>query len=177
MNCLMSVWNRHEAELRAWLRCRLSNPHDAEDLLQDLFLKALRQDKKFCQIENARAWLFEVARNALADRLRLKKEQVELPEDLVHEIDEPIPVDTLAQCLPRALAELAEEDREAITLCDLEGVNQEEFARLKGLTLPGAKSRVQRARKRLREHLTDACQVRFDAAGKVCCFVPRGSRG
>lgn len=173
MNCLMTAWHLHEAELRAWLRGRLGNAHDAEDMLQDLFLKALRQDKKFCQIGNARAWLYEVARNALADRLRLKKDQVELPDDLVQELDDPIPVDTLAQCLPRALAELSEEDREAITLCDLEGLNQEDFARLKGLTLPGAKSRVQRARKRLRDHLSNACQVRFDEAGKVCCFVPR----
>lgn len=173
MNCLMSAWHRHEGELRAWLRGRMGNSHDAEDLLQDLFLKAMRQDKQFCEIGNARAWLFEVARNALADRLRLKKEQVELPEDLVHETDEPAAVDSLAACLPRALSELSEEDREAITLCDLEGLSQEDYARLKGLTLPGAKSRVQRARKRLRKHLTGACQVRFDAAGKVCCFVPR----
>lgn len=174
MNCLMSAWHRHETELRAWLRGRLGNAQDAEDMLQDLFLKALRQDKKFCQIDNARAWLYEVARNALADRLRLEKHQVELPEGLAAEVDEPVPVDTLAQCLPRALMELAEEDREALTLCDLEGLNQADYARLKGLTLPGAKSRVQRARKRLREHLSSACQVRFDEAGKVCCFVPRG---
>ncbi|HYP68280.1 MAG TPA: RNA polymerase sigma factor SigZ [Thiobacillaceae bacterium] len=169
----MSAWDTHEAELRGWLRNRLGNPHDAEDLLQDLFIKALRQDKKFCEIANARAWLFEVARNALADRLRLKKQQVELPDDLVHDADEPAAVASLAACLPRALAELSEEDREVITLCDLEGLNQEDYARLKGLSLPGAKSRAQRARKRLREHLTAACQVKFDAAGKVCCFVPR----
>jgi RNA polymerase sigma-70 factor, ECF subfamily len=141
--------------------------------LQELFLKALRQDGKFCQIENARAWLFEVARNAIADRLRLKKAQVELPEDLAQETDELAAVDSLAACLPRALSELSEEDREAITLCDLEGLTQEDYARMKGLTLPGAKSRVQRARKRLREHLSEACQVRFDEAGRVCCFVPR----
>lgn len=173
MNCLMTAWHRHEAELRAWLRGRMGNHHDAEDLLQELFLKALRQDGKFCHIENARAWLFEVARNAIADRLRLNKDQVELPEDLAQETDEPAAVDSLAACLPRALSELSDEDREAITLCDLEGLTQEDYARMKGLTLPGAKSRVQRARKRLREHLSEACQVRFDAAGKVCCFVPR----
>jgi RNA polymerase sigma-70 factor (ECF subfamily) len=174
MNCLMRAWDRHEAELRGWLRGRLGNAHDAEDMLQDLFLKALRQDRKFCEIANARAWLFEVARNAVADRLRLKKEQVELPDDLVAEHEEPAAVESLAACLPRALSELPEEDREAITRCDLEGMTQEDYARLKGLTLPGAKSRVQRARKRLREHLTEACQVKFDAAGKACCFVPRG---
>ena len=45
--------------------------------------------------------------------------------------------------------------------------------RLKGLSLPGAKSRVQRARQRLRERLASACQVRLDVEGQVCCFVPR----
>jgi RNA polymerase sigma-70 factor (ECF subfamily) len=173
MNCLMRAWDRHEAELRGWLRGRLGNAHDAEDMLQDLFLKAMHQDRKFCEIANARAWLFEVARNAVADRMRLKKEQVELPDDLVAEHEEPAAVESLTACLPRALSELPEEDREAITRCDLEGMTQEDYARLKGLTLPAAKSRVQRARKRLREHLTEACQVKFDAAGKACCFVPR----
>jgi len=142
-------------------------------MLQDLFLKAMRQDKKFCEIGNVRAWLFHVARNALADRLRLKREQVALPDDLAAEYDEPVPVDTLVQCLPRALAELSEEDRDALVLCDLEGMSQADYARRTGLSLPGAKSRVQRARKRLREHLTGVCQVRFDEAGNVCCFVPR----
>jgi RNA polymerase sigma-70 factor (ECF subfamily) len=173
MNCLMKAWDQHEAELRGWLMARLGNQHDTEDLLQDLFLKAMRQDRKFCEIENARAWLFEVARNAMADRMRLKKDQVELPDDLAAAHDEIPAVESLSACLPRALSELAEEDRDAITRCDLEGMTQEDYARLKGLTLPGAKSRVQRARRRLREHLTEACQVKFDAAGKVCCFVPR----
>lgn len=174
MNCLMRAWDSHEAELRAWLRRRLNNTHDAEDLLQDLFIKALRQDKKFCEIANARAWLYDVARNALADRLRVKREQIELPEDLVAEHDEPAAVETLATCLPRVLAKLPEEDREAITRCDLEGMSQHDYARLKKLSLPGAKSRVQRARKRLREELMSACGVRFDEAGNVCCFVPGG---
>ena len=69
------------------------------------------------------------------------------------------------------LAALAAEDREALTLCDLEVMTQDAYAQLKGLTLPGAKSRVHRARKPLREHTT--CQVRLDDTGRVCCFVPR----
>lgn len=173
MNCLMTAWHRHEAELRGWLRGRLPDRLDADDLLQEIFLKALRQDGKFCAIENVRAWLFEVARNAMADRLRLKRDEIELPEELTAESDEPDAVDSLAVCLPRALAEMSEEDRDALTLCDLENMNQAEYASLRNLTLPAAKSRVQRARKRLRAHLTGVCQVRFDETGKVCCFVPR----
>ena len=173
MNCLMTAWHQHEAELRGWLRRRMGNAADAEDILQDVFLKAMRQGERFCAIVNARAWLYEVARNALADRLRLARDTVQLPENLSADIEEAATVDSLAACLPRVLSELSAEDREAITLCDLERLPQEEYARRKGLSLPGAKSRVQRARKRLRERLTQACQVRLDADGQVSDFVLR----
>jgi RNA polymerase sigma-70 factor, ECF subfamily len=173
MSCLMTAWGQHERELRAWLVRRLGDAHAAEDLLQDLFVKALGRNQQFCEMDNARAWLFAVARNTLIDHLRLRQDHVDLPDDLPAPFDERVPVDTLAACLPRALAELSVEDREALTLCDLEGMAQDAYAQLKGLTLPGAKSRVQRARKHLREHLATACQVRLDETGRVCCFVPR----
>lgn len=169
----MRAWQQHEAELRGWLRRRLGNDADAEDQLQDLFLKAMRQGDRFCSIENARAWLFQVARNAIADRLRVARQMVELPEDLAAETTEHAAIDDLTACLPRVLSELDPDDREAITLCDLEGMTQQNFARRKGLSVAGAKSRVQRARKRLRERLTEACQVDLDASGRVTDFVPR----
>ena len=173
MNCLTTAWHGSEAELRGWLRHRLGNPVDAEDMLQELFIKAMREGDRFCAIANTRAWLFEVARNMVADRLRLKREMIELPNDLTSETEEVATVDSLVVCLPRVLSELSPEDREAITLCDLEGLPQDEYARRTGLSLPGAKSRIQRARKRLREQLSQACQVRLDAAGLVSDFVPR----
>jgi len=142
--------------------------------LQEVFLRALRQSNGLCGIDDRRAWLFHAARNLLIDRLRLSKEQVPLPDDLPS--DEQValePVDNLAQCLPRALAELSSQDREAITQCDIEGMTQQDYAARLGISLPAAKSRVQRARQRLKSHLTEACQVRFDASGQVCCFVPR----
>lgn len=99
---------------------------------------------------------------------------MELPTDLEAETDDPAPpVDGLTQCLPRVLAELSPQDREAITLCDIEGMTQQDYAKLIGLTLPAAKSRVQRARARLKARMNDACQVSYDEAGQVTGFVPR----
>lgn len=171
--CLMRAWSAHERELRGWLHHQLHDAATAEDLLQDVFIKAMRQGERFCDLANARAWLFEVTRNALADQLRRRRDSIEQPEDLTCDADIPPLVDSLAACLPRVLGELSAEDREAITLCDLEGMRQEDYARLKGLSLPGAKSRVQRARQRLKAQLASACKVQLDADGKVCCFVPR----
>ena len=177
MNCVQQAWCEHEPELRGYLRRRMARPADADDLLQEVFLKALRQGRAFCEIEQVRAWLFQVARNALADRLRVRREEVELPEDLRAETSERAPVETLDQCLPRVLAELAAEDREALALCDLEGLPQEEYARRKGIGLPAAKSRIQRARKRLRARMSEVCQVALDETGQVASFVPRPPAG
>ena len=74
-----------------------------------------------------------------------------------------------------SLRTLGAGDREAITLCHIEGLSQHEFSRRKDLSLPGAKSRVQRARERLHDQISTACQVRFDRAGYMSDFVPRPS--
>ena len=174
MRCVADAWEKHEAELCRFLRHRSGSDAEGDDLLQEVFLRVLRQPNGLCGIDNPRAWLFHAARNLLIDRLRLTKEQVPLPDDLAAEVvDLPPPVDGLTQCLPRALAELSPQDREAITLCDIEGMTQQDYAKHIGLSLPAAKSRVQRARARLKAHLSKACQVSFDADGKVAGFVPR----
>jgi RNA polymerase sigma-70 factor (ECF subfamily) len=172
-SCLTTAWIMHERELRAWLRHRLRSSADAEDILQDLFLKALRQGDRFCSIQNARAWLFEVARNTIADQLRVARETVELPDDLSETVAPIDTVDNLTACLPRVLSELDDEDRDAIFFCDLQGMSQSEFAKVKGLSLSAAKSRIQRARQRMREHMIVACQVKLDSEGNVEDFTPR----
>ena len=48
----------------------LSDGDAADDVLQDVFVKAMRQGQGFCSLDNPRAWLFQVARNALVDRAR-----------------------------------------------------------------------------------------------------------
>ena len=173
MNCLTQAWNLHAPELRGWARHRLGSAEDAEDLLQDLFLKALRQGQGFCSVRNARAWLFEVARNTLADRLRVARHTVELPEDLVSPEEVTETVDSLSGCLPRVLSELSAEDRDAITRCDLQGLSQADYAASRGLSLSAAKSRIQRARLRMKQQMTRVCQVQVDLQGHVLDFVPR----
>ena len=175
--CHSVVWRAHKNELRSFLVARCASAAEADDLLQEVFVRALLQGRDFCCVDNPRAWLFHVARNLLIDRLRVTREQVALPDDLIdesHESHNETPtVDVLSHCLPRVLSELAEQDREAILLCDLQGMTQQDYARRLGIGLPAAKSRVQRARRRLHAQLVTACQVRFDDQGKVCCFTPR----
>lgn len=172
-NCVVDAWQKYEPELRGFVTRQVGDPAAAEDLLQDAFLKAIAQGAGFCTLENPRAWLFRVARNLLVDHHRRQHQTVEVDENLsAPEVEIPAIV-SLSECLPHALEALNEEDREAITLCDLEGMKQADYAKLKDLTLPGAKSRVQRARQRLKQALQDRCNIRYDESGTICCYVPQ----
>lgn len=169
----MRAWRQHSGEIRGWLLKRNSDVSACEDLLQDVFFKAFLQQEQFCSLENARAWLFRVASNAWIDQQRLRKHQVPVPDNLSQQEEVVMAVDELSGCIPRVLSELAQADREAIIQCDLNGMSQREYADMKGITLVAAKSRLQRARKRLKKQLETACQIQRDASGTICCFVPR----
>ena len=173
VTCLEIAWENHAPELRSWLRQRLKQAQDVDDLMQDLFMKALRQGSKFCDVQNTRAWFFEVARNALADRLKLGREMVELPENTPATLSEEATVDKLTACLPRVLSELKVSDRQAIERCDLGGMSQADYAREGARTESPRESRLQHPRQRLRERMAVACQVTLDPTGHVEDFVPR----
>ncbi|MGE5666689.1 MAG: sigma-70 family RNA polymerase sigma factor [Betaproteobacteria bacterium] len=171
--CAANAWLEHQSELKGYLIHRLADPALAEDLLQETFLRALRQGEAFCALDNPRAWLFQVARNAVADHLRLAKANVPLPDDLADEAPVIAPVDALAECMEQVLSELPEADRDLLRRCDLEGMKLQDYADAHGLGLPAVKSRIQRTRQRMRDTLTRRCQVRFDDVGQVCCHRPR----
>lgn len=172
MNCVTDAWDKYEKELRSFLYGRLKDKQIADDLLQDVFVKALSESSQFCTLDNTRAWLFRVTRNRLIDYYRTHKIHDEVPEELPQVVPSPEPVVNLSKCLPTALLNLTDEDREIIEQCDLEGMNQTDYATLKQLSIPAAKSRIQRARKRLKNELNIACKIVFDEQGKVCCFDP-----
>ena len=172
-SCVLESWRAHENELRNYLRHRVADSYLAEDLLQDVFVKAMRQGSGFCDLDNQRAWLYQVARNALVDHQRLHRATVELPEDIPQTIEQADPVVTLSACVGRVLSELAAEDRDIIEQCDLNGMKQQDYARVHDLTLPAVKSRLLRARQRMRDTLSTNCKVQFDEQGKVEGYVPR----
>ncbi len=175
--CLMQAWGKHHAELQGWLIRQLRDTPQAQDLLQDVFLKALRQGARFCSLGNARAWLFEVTRNTLTDHLRRQHLSAPLPDDVAEwpaDETEPLPVvDQLTGCLARVLTELPDADADIIRQCDLHGMRQQDYAAMHGLGLPAAKARLRRARLRLKARMTVACAIQISPQGGVATFTPR----
>jgi RNA polymerase sigma-70 factor, ECF subfamily len=176
-SCVSAAWQAHEGELLGYLRHRVADADMASDVLQDVFVKAMRHGQGFCSLDNPRAWLFQVARNTLIDRTRASHPCEPLPdgedEPAAPRDDPPAPVDALATCLERTMTELSADDAAILGACDLSGQTLRDFAASHGLGLPAAKSRLLRARQRLRDRLTTVCQVSFEPDGTVAGHVPR----
>ncbi|MFP4270624.1 MAG: sigma-70 family RNA polymerase sigma factor [Alphaproteobacteria bacterium] len=128
----------------------------ADDLVQDTCVNALRSQHQFTPGTNLKAWLFTILRNrfrSLAKRRRIRAEE---PDD---DLDR-LPVDATPQegrlemlAFRHAFGELRPEYREALVLAVVHGMNYEEIARVCGCRVGTVKSRVSRARERLRRVL------------------------
>ena len=171
----MDAWHENEPLIKSWLIKQTGHQDKAEDLLQDLFIKAMQHKDIFCNTDDAKSWLFKVAKNALIDDYRKLKHSVGILFDDIEEksIEENAsPLTDLQHCLLRVMHELDVADKDIIVQCDMQGLHQADYARLNQLSLSATKSRLQRARKKLREQMVTACKVQFEE-NKVCSFTPR----
>jgi len=175
---MMSTGEIYEAfsrPLLGYLRRRIADPMDAEDVLQEIFVKLHTRLDSLQDESRLAPWLYRIARNAVVDFYRARRQVVDLPEDLPVEPqgEEADLLAHLAEGLRGMLACLPEKYSHALQLVELEGLTQVDMAGQAGLSLSGAKSRVQRGRALLRDCLFDCCHFEFDRRGHPIDYTPR----
>ncbi len=163
-----SVYNDFHGKLRAFTLQRVSDPDATDDILQDVYLKIHTHLEDLRESDRLESWIFQITRNAIADHYRRARPQDELPHSLPAPAEEePDTASELAASIGDMLRCLPRKYREALELTDLQGLSQAELAARLGISLSGAKSRVQRAREQLKEALLDCCHFEFDRYGRV----------
>ena len=158
------LWQAYHDRVRRFIRVRVRNDADADDLLQEVFTKVHAGVETVQDPSKREAWVFQIARRVVIDHFR-RRRLSELAGDVAEEPAEGTAATELASCLPFMMEGLSAEDREALSRVDLEGLSQKELAGRLGLPLPSAKSRVQRARRRLKAALLACCSVETDRRG------------
>lgn len=168
MTATEAVWRELSADLRGFLRRRVQDDATAEDLLMETFARIHDRIETLRDDERVAPWAYRIARNLLIDHYRRTRPHDELPDDLTAPTAED-DTDTrrVARWLPALVDQLDEPYRDAVRLSELEELTQREVAERLGLSLSGAKSRVQRGRHKLRETLLACCHVELDREGQV----------
>jgi len=164
------AWQEYRASLVRFVRSRVSDADAAEDIVHDVLVRAYARRETLRDEERLDAWLFQMTRNAIVDHYRARKPAEEVPEDLAAPEPEGGVREELARCLTSLIAHLPETARQAIELAELQGLTQKETAERLGISLSGAKSRVQRARAQLHAMLMECCRVELDVRGGIMSY-------
>ena len=143
------IWREFSDRLRLFILRRVRSERDTEDILQDVFLKTHNNLHTLKHGERLEAWIYQIARNTIIDYYR---HQAKSPSDASRMPEQgggPVaaedrPEEVLA-CLKPMIDDLPEKYRQAIVLTEYENLTQKEISQKLGLSLSGAKSRVQRA--------------------------------
>ncbi len=140
------------------------NPAEADDLVQETYLRAFRFSHRFEAGTHLRAWLFQILRNTFLTFYRVREREAPIAEDGVPDWDVPVFQDAPRQDshawdartdLERAMRQLPEEFRSALLLAEVEGMPLEDVARIMACPVGTVKSRIFRAKERLRSLLRD----------------------
>ena len=122
-------------------------------------------------------WIYRVTRNLIIDHYRGKRPKEALEDTIESPYGsaefEDDPAARLAFSLRDTVDELPEPYREALILTEYEGLSQAEFAERAGISLPAAKSRVQRARQKLKALLLECCHFELDRLGGIIDYEER----
>ena len=170
-----NLWETFHNGIKHFILQRIPDEQSADDVLQETFLKIHTRIDTLRDEEKLQSWMYQIARNAIADYYRSQKVTVELSEALPVP-EEPVYEDEVIQNLIPSVKAMVESlpptYREALILTEYEGLSQRELAQRLGLSFSGAKSRVQRAREKLKMLLLDCCHFEFDRLGKIIDYEP-----
>lgn len=159
---LGAVFIRLRDSLRSYLRRRVPDPSVADDLIQEIFLKALSSDRSGRRIGNITGWLYTAARNTVADYYRASPGRMELLDDSTPAVaeDEDLRLhQELSVCLRGFVDRLPPIYRDTLIAADLGGETLRSLARREAVSESAIKSRAVRARAMLRERLLACCHV------------------
>ena len=176
-------WGETLDRLRGFVAARVGDPELAADITQDIVVRGIASGA-LDRVDNVTAWLYRAARNAVIDHYRTRRRHdgdVDLDRWPAPDTSGNLPNDAtreLARCLQPMLGRLHPTARDALTRVDLDGQTHREAAEQLGISVSGMKSRVQRARRELKEQLTACCQIQTDSSGALADYAPNaGSCG
>lgn len=162
------IWKDFKNELLGFINSRVNDHVMAEDILQDVFIKIHLHKDDLKSSNKLTSWIYQITRNSIIDYYRKKKINysidefdIVLPPEANHESSD------FTNCLSSFINQLSEKDQDIILKTSLGGQSQKEYAHTNNLSYTATKSRVQRAKSKLKSLFISCCNVEFDVYGNI----------
>jgi RNA polymerase sigma-70 factor (ECF subfamily) len=177
---LESIWSEVGASIERFVRRRINDPHQADDVVAEVMLRIHQNLGALDDQERVTAWVFRITRNAITDHYRrtgrrreVLAAEIERAADAGADAwldDQEATLSELAACIRPLVDALPSDYRRALELTDFEGRTQADAAHIEGISLSGMKSRVQRGRRQFATLVKQCCDVTTDSRGELVDF-------
>ena len=184
MHSVESIWLKLSQRIRVFVISKVSDRHVAEDIVQEVFVKAHMHIQNLRDETRLTSWIYQIARNLISDHYR-RTGKTDVLRDVFPSQEEQNNESDVMQVAIRDMISMMDQLPpgycDALCRTELEGMSQSEYAEHAGIPYSTAKSRIQRSRVLLRDMLMKCCHYQFDKYGTVlsidpwvcCCCHPK----
>lgn len=166
------IYTQFYQSLLAFIKSKIRSTEDAQDILQNVFIKISSNVNNLSDEEKLKSWIFTITRNTVIDyyRTNATKRNVEVVTQMEESIVDEADFDTtkgLDQCVHTMIKLLPEEYRDIIIDAEINGIKQKDLAEKYDMAYPSMRSRVQRGRERLKQLFYNCCHIETDSLGNI----------
>jgi RNA polymerase sigma-70 factor (ECF subfamily) len=169
---IAGIYNQFYSTLLLYVRSKIRSKEDAEDIIQNVFIKISANIEKLAENEKLKSWIYTITRNAVIDYYRVNsgRKNISVDDELTEsfpELEGNDPTKGLDQCMSSMIELLPEEYHDIIIDSEIKGIRQKELAEKYEMAYPTMRSRVQRGRERLKQLFYNCCHIKTDRMGNV----------
>lgn len=162
------IWNQFKEELMVFIISKVGDKELAKDLLQEVFVKIHLKLSTLTDKEKLTSWIYQITRNTIIDHYRKNK-----PSDIIDNMEQSLTEKSdiynneLHCCLKPFIDELPEKYQDVLIKTTYGALSQKKYALMEDLSYSTVKSRIQRARKQLKDSFKKCCVIESDKYGSV----------
>ena len=167
---IFEIWEEYKTSLLGYIKKRVTDEDDAKDILQDVLLKSYQYCSNGKTVIYLKSWLYKITQNTIIDFHKKANKTISFDIEIVETTDENSIIGEASDYIKVLLKLLPEDYATPLYMSDIEGIDQKTIAENLKLTLPNTKSRIQRARVKLKERFLECCVVSFGENGEMVSF-------
>lgn len=165
------IWADYNDALLKYIKHRVGDQFDAEDILQDVYVRIYKNIDSLKYLEKLESWIYNITKNAIIDYYRKKKDT---PMDTTYFESKPTKDDSnnnmndeISRCIGKMIDELPKTQKEAIRQHDINGMKHKEISKQFNISVSSSKMRVLRGKAKLKEILLECCDFEVDTFGNI----------
>ncbi len=165
------VWNEFHNKLLNYIRSRVSDHYDAEDILQNVFLKVFNNLENLDKEEAIKSWIYKITKNTIIDFYKKKKLVSVDPESLYSIKDDVDDInnmnDDISNCIKEMIFSLPDKYQTVYDMYENQEMKHKEIAEKLDISISNSKVRLKRSKELFKRKLVDCCDFEVDKYGNI----------